>query len=500
MCKQRVILFGLRSLLMCFITIPLLYSCKKDFLGSEKPNIPPNTYCVVDTIVRVGDERLSALVTANWWGDDPDGYISYYEYTFDSVAGIATNWHKIYRQDSTFLLPIPAGHDTFNFIFYVRAIDNRGAKDPTPARLTYPVSNSKPSVFFVPGINNPVISFPVVKFFWQATDPDGNDNLNYFELCWNDTTQTPYPLSINASSAMFEAASLNTLTPMSYVYQNNSTLALDTLITGMKLNDTNRLYIRVIDKALTKSKYVASYPIFIKKPSATILLVDGYGNNGSVQTAFYTQNLSSIGITQVDTLPIFSNNGGIYQQLAPDNLTQSHIFNLFKTIIWYSNNASLSLSLGQKTLNDFFNNGGNLLFSTYVSSSFDQQSNFLNFTPAQSLTSLPIDTQLVLNNNAAITSVASGYPNLSSSAIVSVVRPFNLTLGAIPIYSAGLLAKQVSTGVLNPWTGNSVIMAKKSGNSGTTNFIFTTLELSKLNGSGNINVLFQKIFIDDFGL
>jgi hypothetical protein len=151
-------------------------------------------------------------------------------------------------------------------------------------------------------------------------------------------------------------------------------------------------------------------------------------------------------------------------------------------------------------LNEFFDNNGKLFFSTYVSSSFDQQSTFLNFTPAQSLTALPQDTQLVLNNNAAINALQSGYPNLSSSSIVSVVRPFNLTLGATALYSAELLAKQVSTGILNPWTGNSIVMAKKNNNNGTPNFIFTTLELNKLNGLMNMNVLFQKIFVNEFGL
>ncbi len=487
-------------LIITILIVGVNISCKKDFNGSDKPNQTPQTYCVADTIIRVGDERLSALVTANWWGDDPDGYIVRYEYTFDSISGTTANWNSISRQDSTFLLPIPAGNDTFNFNFFVRAIDNRNAKDPTPARLTYPVRNSRPSVVFVSGIQNPVKSFPVVKFFWQANDPDGSDNLNFFELCWNDTSLIPFTLGINANAAMFEATTLSSLNPDCFVYQNNTVIPLDATMTGMKLNDTNRLYIRVIDKALAKSKFVSSYPIYIKKPISDILLVDGYGNNGSTQTNFYAQNLIGTGISQFDTLTVFSSLNGVYQQLAPDNITQAHIFNLFKTIVWFSNNASTSLSLGQKTLNEFFNNGGKLFFSTYVSSSFDQQSNFLNFTPAQNLTILPADTQLVLNNNSPITSLTTGYPSLSSSSIVSVVRPFSLTLGATPLYSAELLAKQVSTGNLNPWTGNSIIMAKKNGSNGNTNFIFTTLELNKLNGLNNMSSLFQKIFIDEFGL
>ncbi|MEI7669388.1 MAG: hypothetical protein WCJ33_04835 [Pseudomonadota bacterium] len=371
----------------CFFLIVIccafnFQSCKNELTGTANENLAPETHCVVDTIIRIGADRLNSLVTINWWGDDGDGFVKGYEFTFDSVINASTVWNFTTLLDSNFVLPIPPGLDTVNFMFHVRAIDNDGLSDPTPAILSYPVKNSPPTVQFLPGVNNPTISFPVVKFFWSANDPDGVETLNYYELCWNDTTATPYQLDIAATAATFEGIDFSGNNTAAKVYINNSLTELPTNISGLKLNDSNVLYIRVIDKALKKSAFVPSYTIFIKKPSSSILLVDGYGNNGATATAFYTQNLQSISITAYDTIQLFQTSANGFTQLSPDNLTQSRIFKLFNTIIWFSNDATKSLSVGAKTLNLFLDNNGKLFLATYVSSSFDPLSTFLDFTPA----------------------------------------------------------------------------------------------------------------------
>src|SRR5262245_19956351 len=99
-------------------------SCKNSFKGDLHPNIPPETFTVVDTIIRLGDNRFNSQVEVSWWGDDPDGYVAGYEYTFDSLISENTEWHFTIKQDSVFLLPTPPGQDTLDFKFHVRAIDN----------------------------------------------------------------------------------------------------------------------------------------------------------------------------------------------------------------------------------------------------------------------------------------------------------------------------------------------------------------------------------------
>lgn len=479
--------------------VALFSACKNSLQGDVNTNAPPQTFSIVDTIIRTGDDRFNSQVFINWWGDDPDGYIAGYEFTFDSLVNDQTDWRFTLNHDSVFLLPAPPGQDTVDFIFHVRAVDNEGFKDPTPAVLVYPVKNSPPVVSFVNAENNPVRSFPVLRFYWTGSDPDGTENLNHFELCWNDTTAVPYTLDVSASGAVFEAVDLQSDTSACLLYVNNNSTPQALLMPGMLLNDSNVLYIRAVDDAFEPSPYVASYKVFVKKPVSDILLVDGYTTGGATVEGFYADQLSQQGFAPVDTMQIFQQSGGSYTQLSPDNLSQSKVFGLFKTIIWFTNDASNSLSLGQKTLNGFFDAGGKLLMAVYVSSLFDEQSNFLDFTPIQSFV-VPDDTTLLLTDTSGIIGLQPGYPDLESTTFVGVVRPFHPAVGAIELYSAELLAKDNVSLSISNWDGTSTVMAMKKNGSGETNFIISTLELQKLNGLSNIEDLFHQILITEFGL
>ena len=413
----------------------------------------------------------------------------------------STIWNFTTKQDSTFILSIPPGKDTVDFTYYVRAIDNLNVPDPTPARLGLPVKNSAPSIAFVSGTNNPVISFPVVKFYWKGTDPDGEENLLRYELCWNDTLQSPYSLDVSVSSGTFMATTFSINNPTSSVFANNDLIAQATLMNGMLLNDTNRLFIRAIDKSEAKSAYISSYKIFIKKPSSTTLLVEGYTSPAQSATAlaFYSQNMSAAGVTAFDTLNIFQQQAGVYTQLAPDNLTQARIFSLFDAIIWFSNDASKSLSIGQRTLDNFFNADGKLFMALYVPSAFDDQSTFLDFTPVQSLITFQ-DTSFILYDTTSIFPQQSGYPVLENTVLTSNAKPFNLYPGATAIYNANITARNDISLVTFPWTGTSTVMASKTNQSGQVNFIFSSIELQKLNGLSNATQLFQRLFVQEFGL
>lgn len=477
----------------------LFTACNNSLEGDLNSNFPPETFTVVDTIIRIGDDRLTSQVEISWWADDPDGLIAGYEYTFDSVTSSNGNWHFTTANDTIFLLPTPPGADSIDFIFSVRAIDNLGLKDPTPASLTYPVKNSHPSVAFTAAANNPVITFPVIRFYWQGNDPDGIENLSHFECCWNDTTQLPYKIEISATGAIFEATDLQSDFPLCKVFLNNNTVAQTELMSGLALNDSNVLYIRAVDNALAMSPFIASYTLYVKKPASTFLLIDGYTSGGAGVVDFYTQQLAEAGITAVDTLPIFQKVNGVYSQLSPDNISQSRLFALFNTIVWFSNDAVNTLSLGERTLNDFFNQNGKLFLSVYVSSLFDEQSDFLDFTPIQSFV-VPEDTTLLLTDTSSVVALQSEYPDLSSNSFLGIVRPFNIASGATALYDARLIAKDNATLSLSGWNGISTIMAKKKNNLGETNFIISTLEIHKLNGLLNITGFFEEVFINEFGL
>ena len=88
--------------LLCILIASVLASCKKGFEGTELGNVAPETYLVTDTIIRFGPDRLESEVVLKWWSDDPDGFVSGYEFTFDAEITEATIWTYTERQDSTF--------------------------------------------------------------------------------------------------------------------------------------------------------------------------------------------------------------------------------------------------------------------------------------------------------------------------------------------------------------------------------------------------------------
>lgn len=477
----------------------LAESCKKhQIAGTASANKAPETFTIVDTIIRVGEERLNAEVQIRWWGDDADGFISGFEFTFDSVLDASTSWTFTSRYDSVFLLPPPPGKDSIDFVFSVRAVDNTDARDLTPARLIYPIKNTPPTVVFIPGAQNPINTFPALRFYWEATDIDGSGSIDRFELVWNDTTSPVYVMPLEATSAILRATDPRNATPDCEVFLNNATSPEPELMSGLRLNDTNRLYIRAIDNSAASSPFVSSYPMYVRMVNSDVLLVNAYTSGGSTVEDFYAQSLIAQGILSFDTIQIFEKVLGDLTQQSPDNLSQSMIFDFFETLIWFGNNAEKSLSLAQKTTISFFGQGGKMLMAVYVSSSFDEQSQFLDFTPIATLVD-PVDTTLILTDTSRLAPQVSGWPQLESTGFVGVVKPMNLAIGSDALYSSHLLARDDSTLQISNWTGNAAVIGRRL-NGGMSNFIISTLELQTLNGNGNIDSLFQKVYKDEFGL
>ncbi len=503
----------LRTYLFAIIILLAVGACKNKFKGEPKLNLPPDTHTIIDTIIRVGEDRFNSQVTISWWGDDKDGYLKGYEFTFDETIDNNTQWYFTASLDSDFVLAPPPGFDTIDFIFHVRAIDNMGEPDPSPASVAYPIKNSPPTVKYIDATNNPVKTFPAIKFFWEGNDPDGETNLSYYELFWNDTTGSPYIVDRTVSSATFVGLSVDQDETDCEVYTNNNTTPEDLDMAGLLLDQANVLYIRAVDQSDAKSNLVASYTIFVKKVKADILMVNAYPDPGSstAQDAevFYGQQLTAFG-HDFDTLQLYERNGDTTLQLSPDNPTQARIFNLFETIIWFGEVTKPdpvteeikfnSLEIARKTTDEFFNQNGKLLMSISVHSKVAEEPEYIDFSPIASFTTPGGDTTIKLTDTTVIPTLG-GWPVLkadySPGQLVSV-RSFDPISGATALYNGNLLA-QSGASVL-PWTGISTLMAKKENNSGQTNFIVATVELHTMNGDGNIDQLFDKILKEEFGL
>ncbi len=499
----------LRIILIGFFSFLFINSgCKKtDITGDGLENQAPNTYLVVDTLAISNDNRFSTQLNIKWWGDDPDGFVKGFEYTFDSLINNNTVWIFTAANDSTFNLNIPAGLSVFDFPFSVRAIDNLDLADPTPASIRWPLKNTPPTISFayVPDGGNPLAggnpnwSFPVVRYNWTVLDLDGAQNLKHVEVFLNDTNATPFIVSPTLSGITLEAENLNVTVTSAFVYPGSSRNALADKIQGMRLNDTNIVYIRAVDLSDAKSPFVASNSVYVKQPAGKVLLVNAYLNNPVGVDNFYNTALTNANFPAFDNLELFRKSGNRFTRLAPDARTQELIFRMFDQIIWYGSDLEQSLVYAQSSLNDFLNQGGQLMLTAFTSGSTLPKVSAFEFSPIDSLDAAPVGFSWLLTDTSRIIPLTTGLPQLTNSTFTSVIRPIKLTVGATPWYRADIIQRNNTTFLTSLYAGNSVVAGLRINPNTGSKFIIFTVEVHKLNKLNNADLLFARIK-SEFGL
>ena len=171
----------------------VLLSCAKDPLRVDR-NRPPETFLVaapVDT--SIADIAYSYRIHLYWRGEDSDGYVVGYEYSWDDSSIGA--FHFTTKTDSIFELTvndssqITGGTGTNPttaraHTFYIRAVDNLGKPDPSLTiynRRIFKAQTETPIVTLTGAIPNP--EYPAVidtlcegapfTVSWSGRDPDG---------------------------------------------------------------------------------------------------------------------------------------------------------------------------------------------------------------------------------------------------------------------------------------------------------------------------------------
>lgn len=154
---------------MMLLVIFLGSRCRMD-THPAFPNQPPNTTLAN---IPVPNDTIFALVTLYWDGEDDDGYLTGYEYRYitrhvnlgDSVVQA---WKKT---DKTSLTIAFESSDDLNYqIFQVRAIDNKGDVDPTPAeKRFYTYKTTFPITKLITPTNNQIFfAVPYATDWWSG--------------------------------------------------------------------------------------------------------------------------------------------------------------------------------------------------------------------------------------------------------------------------------------------------------------------------------------------
>ncbi len=254
--------------LIGIVLLTSVVSCNK---GNRTANLAPNTEISVKEINLSDDNRLNSTVRLNWFGTDKDGYVVGFEVSLDNI-----NWKFTERLDSTFVFNIPSGQDTTSIDFYVRAIDNEGATDLSPAYLSIPLKNTAPTASFNNDLGPGDTALIVSTFQWNASDPDGNASIRKIEVRFNNGQW--YELNKEEKVISFLVdPNIQSGTASADLYYGNNSTAETKKIDGLLVNGFDTLFIRATDIAGAVSPIDTARPFYLKNktPGATLLWVSG---------------------------------------------------------------------------------------------------------------------------------------------------------------------------------------------------------------------------------
>ena len=309
--------------------------------GVLAPNRPPET-----TIWVTGNvDTVSHTVRVFWDGEDPDGSVSYFQFRWVYALGAApagydsSLWNSTTFRDSLFTVYSPTGVDFPTFV--VRAVDDQGMPDPTPARQTFQFSNAAPTVRF--SATPPDTTLPAVTFAWSGSDPDGDIGKASYRL-WLDGAE---------NRAVTLTSTSLTLTPTDF--QN----ALGTVEERVR-----KAFVAVIDDG-GRMSLPDSFAWFVRLPVGNTLLVDdmpSFVAGASTADGFYRTELNSrLGTGNYTIVDLQARN----PLRSPGDIRET--FRLFPNVFWYSEqNPSLSaiLTMADQPIRDYLGGGGHLFLTS----------------------------------------------------------------------------------------------------------------------------------------
>lgn len=166
------------------LMVPIMivhYSCERP-TAPPNPNLPPNTTAAN---IPKDNDTLFALVTLHWDGEDDDGFIAKYQYRYVTqhlFTGDSSveDWKETTETSLTIAFN---SSDPYNYQkFQVRAVDNIGDADPTPAeKYFYTRQTIFPETEIIsPGDNQDYFAIEQTTDWWEgieltftARDEDG---------------------------------------------------------------------------------------------------------------------------------------------------------------------------------------------------------------------------------------------------------------------------------------------------------------------------------------
>ncbi len=463
--KQIIIFFMLLVILSVY--------CGKKITDNPLSNQPPETYLTFPPDTNLVLATTTSRQILYWWGDDPDGKVVSFLYTWNDNAKVPAtfqpsdplgDWQMTLANSDTFSLKF-LELDTI-YTFQISAVDDHGLVDPTPAKQKFPVANSRPEVKFVVGTEIPETTFTAASFYWTGTDLDGDETISHYDYILDDTTGTWR--SVSAESSFVNLKIPNELSNSDHVF-----------------------YLRAVDIAGVFSQIIRmpakeSQVWHVRKPVGEILIIDDFEVLDSDEV-LYRNTLDSLGLNySIWNIKLNRNKDNKYDLMpaSVDMFTETML--LFDRILWYCDSnphfeeAQIVIPRYLKGMNK------KILFSTQFKEFFSQQGDPLEFSPIDSLGNKSFDvfpgTILKPDVNK------SNFLELKSSKWIPFVKEL------VPKPSASVIYRLEANPAL--WSGTPAIAVVNAENS----FYFFGVPFHQLNGNKNVKKLLAIILKDEFGL
>jgi len=456
-----------------FLILLLILSiyCGKKITDNPSANQPPATYL---TFFPDGDlATTTSRQVLHWWGDDPDGKVVKFLYTWDVNAAVPTEFHQ---SDPLGVWNITSSNvDTFSlkfleldtvYTFRISAVDDQGLVDPTPAQQAFPVANSSPEVEFIVGTEIPETTFTAASFYWKGTDLDGDETISHYEYALDDTIGTWR--SVSAESSFVNLKIPDDLSDANHVF-----------------------FLRAVDIAGVPSRIIRmpkkeTQIWHVRKPKGKILIIDDF-EVVDPNEFLYQKTLDSLGLDySVWNIKLNQNKDNRYDLMpaSVDMFTETML--LFDRIIWYTDSKP-HFEEAQIVIPRYLQvSNKKIFFSTQFEEFFSQQGDPLEFSPVDSLgkKSFAVFSGIILEPDAN----KPNFPRLKASTWIPNVKEL------VPKLSSTVIFRLEENSSL--WTGKPVVAVVNAENS----FYFFGVPFHQLNGNKNVKKLLAMILTDEFGL
>ncbi len=465
--------------------LPLLalgMGCDGDVGGEAFANQPPDTELAVQdrSLVDNISNRLSSTLTVNWSGTDPDGYVEAYEIRFFDASGAApapnAGWSRTTARDTTVLLPIQRGQSVDDVAFEVRSVDNDGDVDPTPASTIYPIKNGRPILGLSESDLPPDTTLGVISFSFSASDPEGDGDLQRFEIGLNDST-TYVDLGIEATffTIVSDAADAGAQTATARVFAGRAFRATGVTLSGLRLDADNTLYIRAVDatEAFSDTSRVEFYA---KRRTSNVLFINDVQSNRSETTVAFHSSVLAAYSGSFDTYTLTDPDAPLRSRLLPRLASPTmtallaqydHVYFVSQSVIGSARTESFAFAA--PALAQLVERGGSVLVVSPTSLVDADQANpdnpafsvlpiVSNFIRPDSILALEIPRNGEVRPASSVPGTGASLPVLTNVGRPLSLAPLALASDVVPLYSASLRFTAIGQRPRD-WTGASAVAA-----------------------------------------